>query len=43
MITLKVDIDEETLVPMSKLAPATLRWLDEAADITSAKTIGEYI
>jgi hypothetical protein len=43
LITLKLEVDEETLVPMSKLAPATLRWLDEAADISSAKTIGEYI
>ena len=41
LLTIKTEIDQETLCPMSKLTSATLSWLQEVADITSAKTIGK--
>ena len=43
LLTLKTEVDQETLCPLSKLAPATLTWLQEVADIHDAKTIGEFI
>ena len=43
LLTLKVEIDEETLIPMNTLAHSTLTWLEKAADISSAKTIGEFV
>ena len=43
LLTLKTEIDHETLCPLSKLAPAALAWLQEVADIDSAKSIGKFI
>ena len=43
LLTLKTEVDQETLCPMSNLAPATLTWLQEVADINNVKTIGECL
>ena len=40
LLSLKTEIDQETLSPSNKLASATLSWLLEVADVKDAKTIG---
>jgi len=43
LLSLKTEIDQETLSPSNKLASATLSWLLEVADVKDAKTIDDLL